>query len=488
MKGKKVVIIGIDALDPILVNRWIDQLSNFKKLKSNGVQMEINSVIPPDSIPAWASIYTGMTPARHKISGSVDYLRKDLKVEVDTSFLRGKTFWDIAGKEGRKVIVVNPFLAYPVWRVNGIMISGPIDAKGPVQTYPESLSKVENIPPMGGIEDFPTKKDLGEIYKNSKKITEKQAKLGLKLLKKHHWDLYFICFLTLDRVQHFFWRFHDVEDPTYEKNKKFKSAVFDFYKLYDKILGEFLDAVDDDTTLIVLSDHGHGRRSTEFFNVNEFLRRRGYLRPKSGKGSLPLYLLEKGKGVAARVACHFGLEPLLFKLGRYLPKNKEIQRSSMAIDFDESIAYASDFAGMTSFGGIIINSEHTKAIGLDYHKIRQELKRELAKVETSNGKRVVRWIANREDIYPEAGLYPDVIFRLEDKYGINWSLYDSLFSPNYVHRLVSGGHKEKAVCFFFNSPPIATVNPSIIDVAPTVLEILGVNYPKGFDGKSLIGG
>ena len=59
----KVIIIGIDSMDSILLNKFIEELPNFKQLKHECPNLYLKSVFPPDSDTAWASIYTGLNPA-----------------------------------------------------------------------------------------------------------------------------------------------------------------------------------------------------------------------------------------------------------------------------------------------------------------------------------------------------------------------------------------------------------------------------------------
>jgi len=119
----KVVILGIDALDAALLKRWRNDLPHFSRIMDEGYFAPLESTMPPDSIPAWVTIYTGMQPWEHGVVDSMDYLdiRKGAQA-VDTGTFKGKTFWDKAGEAGKRVCVVNPLLAYPVWPVNGIMV------------------------------------------------------------------------------------------------------------------------------------------------------------------------------------------------------------------------------------------------------------------------------------------------------------------------------------------------------------------------------
>ena len=131
-------------------------------LEDRGTLAPLHSVFPADSIPAWITIYTGRSPDEHGVIQSIDYLKRDFRsFTVDLSAFQGATFWDEASRRGKRVCVVNPFLAYPSWQVNGVMASGPVFVGGETScSPPEALVGVDDVPPLGGIVDFPTRKTL----------------------------------------------------------------------------------------------------------------------------------------------------------------------------------------------------------------------------------------------------------------------------------------------------------------------------------------
>ena len=136
MANSRILAIGIDGFDPLLVERWIDDLPNIKKLINRGRMIPMDSVYPIDSASAWASIYLSINPAKHGIISHLDYFElekmRSSGITEQGSILRGKTFWDILSSLGKKVAVINPFSAYPAWQVNGVMVSGPFFKGGDV--------------------------------------------------------------------------------------------------------------------------------------------------------------------------------------------------------------------------------------------------------------------------------------------------------------------------------------------------------------------
>lgn len=439
MSRRKVVVIGIDGMDYELTHRFLPNLPNIKRISQFGSFLPFFSVFPPDSIPAWVTCFTGKDPSEHGILASIDYLSKK-KIFIDISQFQGQTFWDIIGRKGYKVCVINPFLAYPVWEVNGIMISGPVFISGEIQVYNSLKINLDNVPKsFGGIVDFPKKKELAEFAEKAYKDTLEQAEFGLDLFQKFHFDLFFQTFLTLDRIQHFFWRYCDKDDPTYPESNPFENTIFKFYKLFDEIIGRFLQLLKPEDILIVISDHGHGRRCIYCFNVNEYLRRKGFLKTKGGIKAL---LIEKMKNNFLHMMNKFGFEDYISTIAKIVPRAKKIKKGEHIVGHSDSLAYLADFGSVNSFGGIFIN----KSLVDDYDQIRKILIEDLSNFQYKSRK-LFRWIKFREQLYngPYLNKYPDIVFTLDYDFGINWATYTDIITFNYTHKKISGGHREKGV-------------------------------------------
>jgi len=455
--------------------------------------LKLLSVFPPDSVPAWTSIYTGLNPAAHGLLHSIDYLGKDHKeVSIDFSPFQKQTFWDVASQAGKRVCVVNPFLAYPVWPVNGIMVSGPVFIGGPIQAYPHSVLQDYRVPLLGGIVDFPTRKSLGTFCHDVLEMTEALADFGMELLEKDNWDLYFICFLTLDRIKHFLWRYCDEEDPTCPGDGAYKDTILEFYRLFDGVLGRFWERVGGEWVVLVLSDHGHGRRSTKTLNLNEFLRKRGYLSSRIHRMKFldHRYLLERLKTGALQAMFRYDLEDMGTKMAKYIPRRKALKDSSFITDREGSVAYTPDFGGRNPFGGVTICRAEAERRSLEYEALRDRLIEEISQIrDPQNGQKVVKWIRRREEIYTGQylGKYPDLVFELQEYYGVSWALYTNSVGMNPTHKKISGGHRMEGVLMMSDAGrAVAIEDPNLVDVAPTILSLLGVPPGDHLEGESIL--
>src|SRR5262249_53700433 len=100
----------------------------------------------------------------------------------------------------------------------------------------------------------------------------------LRELARPDWALLVSVFTQTDRVAHMFYRFLDPSHPRYDAAlvPRFGDAIERVYARMDAIVGEILEHVGPETTVLIVSDHGfHSYRMG--LNVNTWLRDHGYL-------------------------------------------------------------------------------------------------------------------------------------------------------------------------------------------------------------------
>jgi len=477
----KLVVLGIDALDPDLIERYKADLPNISRIMEAGAFRRLESTKPPDSIPAWVTIFTGMHPWEHGIVDTMDYLDFKGGSDLDTSALVGKTFWDRASDAGKRVCIINPLLAYPVWKLNGVMVNGPVFITGEVQAEPPDILTAYNIPELGGMTDFPRKSELPGFIERTGLVTRDLARFGLELLDIEDWDLFFISFLTLDRVMHFLWRYMDTADPTHPGRNEFENAIKDFFVLFDGVIGDFMERLAPDQALLIVSDHGHGMRPPNAVFVNEVLRGEGYLACRQGGAGAvsPVALLEKTKNAFLTVMQKLDLEDWVYKLAHMIPreKRKSLKSSSYATEKDASLAWVSDLGGGTSFSGIEMNRKLIEASGEDYEALRDRLISLLLGLKDRRGEQVALYARRREEVFSGTSVdkYPDIVFELKDTYGVDRTLYCGTLGTTTTHKKVSGGHAQFGVFMLYGSDrSVPAGDLHISGVFPTIIEILGL--------------
>jgi len=260
-----VFVLGFDGLDPGLVARFEGEglLPSFARLRREGATGRVLSTIPMISPPAWTSASTGTPPADHGIwSFWVPGGTGDRGAYVDATQRLAPAVWEDLSAAGRSVGVVNVPVTCPPDSVNGFMISGFPYPEGAPLTWPPALE--EEITAQGYRRDAfggpPAEGHEEEWLASARETAAARRRIGLGLLFDRRPDFSFIVFTTPDRIQHHLWKFHDPAHPRHRPDapEELKSAVRDAYVWCDDVLGEVLDRLPDDTTLLVLSDHGFG--------------------------------------------------------------------------------------------------------------------------------------------------------------------------------------------------------------------------------------
>jgi predicted AlkP superfamily phosphohydrolase/phosphomutase len=287
-----------------------------------------------------------------------------------------------------------------------------------------------------------------------------------------------VQFDTLDHIEHFLWRYSDPGDPMYPGKNDHASRILDFYRYFDEIVGRFQQVKDSETAMAIVSGHGHERRCVYRLHINEWLRLRNLLTPEKQKETPSGRVNTKASWLARS-----GQQLHLFSRNKAVP----------GVDTANSQAYLVELASASPFGGIALNRDQlTRGEGeQDYEQVRTEILLGLEQLRI-NESPVVMWAKRREDCYEGKFLmsYPDILFELRSDFGVDRSLYTALVVPDATHRLVSGAHNAHGVLLLENYPTTleaieGTPVPNVMDVAPTVLRLLEVEYEE-MDGCSLV--
>lgn len=150
--GKKVLLVGIDAFDPNIVDRLIAEgkLPNFQRVKVMGSYSRLETTVPPESPVAWTAIATGSNPGKYGIFDFINrnpknYLPKISLAEEKQGLLstkyesaiRGTPFWRITSNANIPTTVIRWPVTFPAEKIKGRMLSGlgVVDIKGFQNSY-----------------------------------------------------------------------------------------------------------------------------------------------------------------------------------------------------------------------------------------------------------------------------------------------------------------------------------------------------------------
>jgi predicted AlkP superfamily phosphohydrolase/phosphomutase len=277
----KTLVIGLDCAAPEIVFQH-EGLTNIRSLMERGCYGRLESVIPPITVPAWMCMSTSQDPGSLGVYGfrnRKDYSYERLSV-VNSQSIQQTAIWDVLGARGRNVVVVGVPPSYPPRRMNGVNVGCFLvpDSKVNDYTYPASVK--QEIEQLVGeypvdVRGFRTdNKDWlrDQIYE----MTKKHFEVLRYLMVSQDWDYFQFVEIGVDRVHHGFWKYHDTLHRQHVPDNPYRNLIHDYYTYVDQEIGSLLEMLDDDTNILVVSDHG-AQRLDGGFCVNEWLCREGLL-------------------------------------------------------------------------------------------------------------------------------------------------------------------------------------------------------------------
>jgi predicted AlkP superfamily phosphohydrolase/phosphomutase len=435
-----VAVIGLDGVGLPLVRDLAGRglMPNLAALAAAGTAAPMRSSIPVVSSVSWTGFMTGQNPGKHGIYGFTD-----VKPGTFTMFfpnfgnVRSETLWDVAGRAGLRSIVMNIPNTYPARALNGLLVSGFVAVNLDRAVYPAALlPRLKEDGYRIDVDYLNADQRPEAFFADLGATLEARRRVYLRCLHEEPWDLFIGVITECDRLHHYFWR-HYV-DPA----ALFHEAFLDFYRRLDDVLGALLDALPAGTPTFVLADHGHTLIHREFY-PNAWLRAEGLLR----------FTSEKPKGLADvdPASKVFVLDP-----GRvYVHRRGRFPLGTVGpAEADEITARVSD-------GLLALRDASPGGPG---------------------GGRPVPRIYTREELYhgPHVDAAPDLVLDFTEGYDPKGALGKT---EPFGRSVLTGMHTYADALFCVNRPGVPTDGLDIVDLAPTVLSLLGLEPPAEMDGR-----
>jgi ATP sulfurylase len=455
---RKVFIIGLDCADPLLVfKRWRDELPNIAGMMRDGLWGSLNSSIPPITVPAWSCMMASLDPGELGIYGfrnRADYSYDRMTIATSNAVTADRV-WDILSRAGRRVVVLGVPGTYPPSPVNGVMVGCCLtpSVESPY-TYPISVK--EEIAALVGkylvdVPDFRTE-DKDYLLRQTYEMTEGHFKLVKQFMREKPWDFFMFVEMGVDRIHHGFWKYHDPTHPRYEPGNPYETVIKDYYRHIDRQIGEILAALDEDTVVMVVSDHG-AKKMDGGLCINEWLHRNGYLTIKDQPG---------------------GIVPL----------------EKVEIDWSRTVAWGE--GGYC--GRLFLNVQGREPQGVvspaDYERVRDEIRAGLEAITDPAGRSISTVVYKPQEVYRICkGVPPDLIVYFGD---LDWRSVGSL-GHGGVHTFVNdigpddANHARQGMFLMYDQlrslggREVAGLD--LMDVAPTVLDLMGLPVPGYMRGK-----
>jgi predicted AlkP superfamily phosphohydrolase/phosphomutase len=277
----KICVIGLDCCAPDVVFND-ERLVNIRRLMDLGLYGRLESVVPPITVPAWMCMTTSQDPGSLGVYGfrnRTDYSYEKLAF-ANSNSIKSHAIWDQLAREGKKSIIVGLPPNFPPRRINGISVGcflTPDTTKDEFTHPPNIKTKINEL--VGeypvDVKNFRTdRKDWlrDEIFAMSRK----QWQVVKWLLKEQEWDYFHYVDIGLDRVHHGFWNYFDKKHVQYQPGNPYESVIPDYYLWLDEQIGSVMEMLDEETILLVVSDHG-AQRLDGGIAVNEWLIKEGLL-------------------------------------------------------------------------------------------------------------------------------------------------------------------------------------------------------------------
>jgi predicted AlkP superfamily phosphohydrolase/phosphomutase len=264
------------VLDPPLAAA----MPTVSRLAREGCGGVLESTLPPITVPAWTTMLSGRDPGELGLYGFRNrrsYRYGDLSYATSRS-VRYPRVWDYLTRAGEPSIVVGLPQTSPPPPLEGVLVSGfegPVD--GRFTSPPAARERVEEA--VGeyvfDVEDF-RRAELDDVLETVYLMTERRFRLARHLVRSEPWRFAIVHEIGPDRLHHCFWRFHDPEHPRHDPSSRHAGAIVDYYRFLDGHVAELVEAAGPEAAVLVASDHGavamHGAVC-----VNEILRQAGLL-------------------------------------------------------------------------------------------------------------------------------------------------------------------------------------------------------------------
>jgi predicted AlkP superfamily phosphohydrolase/phosphomutase len=275
------MLIGLDCVPPVLAfDRLAHVMPTLTALRARGAWGALRSTTPPITVPAWTAMVSGRDPGelglygfRMRPAGSYE-LRM-----VQSQDVRRERVWDVLARAGKhsSVLFVPP--SAPPFPVQGELVSCFLarDAQRGF-TFPERLAGELRARFGAYVSDVQVREDdRAQLFEELCEMTRQHFAIARHVWETRQPDFMMMVEIGPDRLHHAFFTELDSNHPRHDPNSPLCDVGERYYALLDREIAALLALADDDTSVIVASDHG-ARAMRGCFMINQWLVEQGFLR------------------------------------------------------------------------------------------------------------------------------------------------------------------------------------------------------------------
>jgi predicted AlkP superfamily phosphohydrolase/phosphomutase len=502
-----VILIGLDAADRVLIDRWVTEglLPGFQTLKEKAAWGVLESPARILQGSVWPSIATGCSPGKHGSYFRIQLANgtyRPMRMRADD--VRRPPFWERLTEPDDTVVVIDvPKLPLrPESRATQVIEWGTVDHYSRFATQPADLKpwltrRFGAHPLARPVREPRTAAAAVRLGEALSAAVGRKAALIDEMLKSRSPRLLFAVFGETHAAGHYLWRYMPSESSIVARDTAASHPLLDVYRAVDTVVAQLCERYSESANCIVFSGHGMRADNIPYGTLEELLVRMGMTRqlrllpatgPRGGWGSVTKRLLRQ----VPRSVRRFANDHLLPEV---LQDRLALAKVFAGIDFGETRAFAlpSDHQGFVRLN--LRGREPTGTVAPDdYDAVCDAVEADLLALRNpSDASPVVENVFRTRRVFPGA----DHTDRLPDLC-VEWRMdspVTEVVSPSYGSIRVMKPDLDRAANhrldgFFYEwGPDIDSgaqgITGNALDIAPTVLALLGRERPASWDGSRL---
>jgi predicted AlkP superfamily phosphohydrolase/phosphomutase len=494
---RRVFILELSGPTLTFLQERLDRLPTLRKLFERGASAPLEGPPQPVLASSFATLYTGMNPGKTGLFDVFSFPTGGYqRIPYSRRLLAPKTMVEQLSESGKRVGLLNTPLLDPLPELNGFVVSGDEgvgdDFARPAELGRTLMARGYRVP-FGG--SYAPGRERA-FHEHCLAVLAMRRDAARALFRDQAWDFGMLTLYLYGELLHAFWRFYDPRHPAYRPLAEVFGATDPFLEALveiDVLLAEMIEAAGSGTLIIVMGAWGHRLEHTTV-HLNRFLERAGYLRFRRALASQTKHGLFR-LGITVDRAEQLAHRLNFWKRFHYaVPRGQRAALTGATfLSYDDVDWSRTRAVALGYLGQIYLNVRGERPAGVvaaqDRERERQRLSDALQALrDPRTGEPVVERVWTREEVYrgDKVSEAPDLIVAWREGYTGSGRIGSgrTIIAPSPAN------HSSDHCTGSFILMSGAGVRPGRIearleDIAPTVLQALGVPGLPGCDGRPL---